>query len=57
MPTAHCQRRHAIDTGRYPKAWFLNKYPNYQDVDFADIATSQKPEEKASAPSELRKTS
>lgn len=56
MPTAHCQRRHAIDTGRYPKAWFLNKYPNYQDVDFADIATSQKPEEKASAPSELRKT-
>ncbi len=38
------------------KAWFLNKYPNYQDVDFADIATSQKPEEKASAPSELRKT-
>ena len=38
------------------KAWFLNKYPNYQDVDFADIATSQKPEEKASTPSELRKT-
>ena len=22
------------------KAWFLNKYPNYQDVDFADVATS-----------------
>ena len=38
------------------KGWFLNKYPNYQDVDFADIATSQKPEEKASAPAELRKT-
>ena len=26
------------------KAWFLNKYPNYQDVDFADIATSTKTE-------------
>ena len=26
------------------KAWFLNKYPNYQDVDFADIATSTKSE-------------
>ena len=38
------------------KGWFLNKYPNYQDVDIADIATSQKPEEKASAPAELRKT-
>mgnify|MGYP003318180791 CR=1 FL=1 len=31
---------------RYPviKNWFLNKYPNYQDVDFADIATSTKSE-------------
>lgn len=38
------------------KGWFLNKYPNYQEVDFADVATSQKPEEKASAPAELRKT-
>ena len=35
------------------KAWFLNKYPNYQDVDFEDIATSQKPEEKTSATPEL----
>ena len=26
------------------KAWFLNKYPNYQKIDFADIATSAKPE-------------
>ena len=26
------------------KAWFLNKYPKYQDVDFADVATSQKSE-------------
>ena len=26
------------------KAWFLKNYPNYQDVDFADVATSQKPE-------------
>jgi hypothetical protein len=26
------------------KAWFLKKYPNYQDVDFADVATSAKPE-------------
>ena len=26
------------------KGWFLNKYPNYQDVDFADIATSTKSE-------------
>ena len=27
------------------KAWFLNKYPNYQDmIDFADVATSPKPE-------------
>ena len=38
------------------KGWFLNKYPNYQEVDFVDIATSQKPEEKASAPADLRKT-
>ena len=37
------------------KGWFLDKYPNYQEVDFADVATSQKPEEKASAPAELRK--
>ena len=29
------------------KAWFLNKYPNYQDVDFADIATSTKTENDA----------
>ena len=35
------------------KGWFLNKYPNYQEVDFADVATSQKPEEKASATPEL----
>ena len=26
------------------KAWFLNKYPNYQNVDFADVATSGKTE-------------
>jgi hypothetical protein len=26
------------------KAWFLKKYPNYQDVDFADVATSANPE-------------
>lgn len=27
------------------KAWFLNKYPNYQDmIDFADVATSAKSE-------------
>ena len=26
------------------KAWFLNKYPNYQEVDFADVATSTKTE-------------
>ena len=26
------------------KGWFLNKYPNYQDIDFADIATSTKSE-------------
>ena len=26
------------------KGWFLKKYPNYQDIDFADIATSQMPE-------------
>lgn len=26
------------------KAWFLNKYPNYQNVDFADVATSTKSE-------------
>ena len=31
------------------KGWFLNKYPNYQEIDFADIATSQKSEEEASA--------
>ena len=35
------------------KGWFLNKYPNYQEVDFADVATSQKPEEKAPATPEL----
>lgn len=35
------------------KGWFLNKYPNYQDVDFADVATSQKPEDKAPATPEL----
>lgn len=35
------------------KGWFLNKYPNYKNVDFEDIATSQKPEEKASATPEL----
>lgn len=35
------------------KGWFLKKYPNYQDIDFADIATSQKPEEKAAAAPEL----
>ena len=29
------------------KGWFLNKYPNYQDVDFADIATSTKTENDA----------
>ena len=26
------------------KAWFLKKYPKYQDVDFADVATTQKSE-------------
>ena len=26
------------------KAWFLNKYPDYQDIDFADVATSTKTE-------------
>lgn len=26
------------------KGWFLNKYPNYQDIDFADVATSTKTE-------------
>ena len=26
------------------KGWFLNKYPNYQEVDFADVATSTKTE-------------
>ena len=26
------------------KAWFLNKYPNYQGIDFADVATSTKSE-------------
>lgn len=35
------------------KGWFLNKYPNYQDVDFADVATSAKSEE--NAPADLRK--
>ena len=35
------------------KGWFLNKYPNYQEVDFADVATSQKPEDKAPATPEL----
>ena len=35
------------------KGWFLNKYPNYQDIDFADVATSQKPEEKTPATPEL----
>ena len=35
------------------KGWFLKKYPNYQEVDFADVATSQKPEDKAPATPEL----
>lgn len=35
------------------KGWFLNKYPNYQEVDFADVATSQKSEDKAPATPEL----
>ena len=35
------------------KGWFLNKYPNYHDIDFADVATSQKPEDKAPATPEL----
>ena len=26
------------------KGWFLAKYPNYQQIDFADVATSQKSE-------------
>ena len=38
------------------KGWFLDHYPNYQNVDFADMATSNKPEEKAPATAELRKS-
>lgn len=36
------------------KGWFLNKYPNYQDIDFEDVATSATKTEE-NAPAELRK--
>lgn len=37
------------------KGWFLDHYPNYQNVDFADVATSNEPEETDPATTELRK--
>ena len=32
------------------KGWFLKKYPNYQEIDFAEIATPAKAEGEASTP-------
>ena len=37
------------------KGWFLKKFPNYQDtIDFADVATAQKPDDKANENDSLR---